>query len=96
VNSEKTDYDLSGTITGYEVSVASVSGNETSVQNRLTITLSIDFKNRQNEKANFVQTFTRFKDFSSSQNIQNIENALITEIAEQLADDIFNKAFVNW
>jgi hypothetical protein len=83
-------------MTDYYVSVASVTGKETSLLNRLTITVSITFKNKLNEKANFVQSFSRFADFSSDQNIQNVEVKLISEISDQLADDIFNKAFVNW
>ena len=96
LNNDKTDYDLSGSITGYDVTVASVSGAETSTKNRLTITVMIEFKNKLNEKLNFNQSFSRFKDFSSSQNIQNVEVSLINDISDQLADDIFNKAFVNW
>ena len=96
VNNDMTDYDVSGAINGYDVTVASVTGKETSLLNRLTITVSITFKNKLNEKANFVQPFSRFADFSSDQNIQNVEVKLISEISDQLADDIFNKAFVNW
>ena len=65
VNNDMTDYDVSGAINGYDVTVASVTGKETSLLNRLTITVSITFKNKLNEKANFVQTFSRFADFSS-------------------------------
>jgi len=96
VNNDMTDYDVSGAIIGYDVTVASVTGKETSLLNRLTITVSITFKNKLNEKANFIQSFSRFADFSSDQNIQNVEVKLISEISDQLADDIFNKAFVNW
>ena len=96
VNSEQTDYDLSGTITQYDISVASVTGNETSAKNRLTVTVSIQFENSKNEKANFTQSFTRFADFNARQNIQSVETQLINTISEHLPDDIFNKAFVNW
>lgn len=96
LNSEKTDYDLSGTITQYDISVASVTGNETSAKNRLTVTVNIQFENRKNDKSNFAQSFTRFADFNASQNIQSVETQLINTISEQLADDVFNKAFVNW
>ena len=96
VNSEKTDYDLSGFISNYDVTVASVSGTETSSKNRLTITVMIEFQNKLNEKANFTQAFSRFADFNSDQNLQNVESKLIADISDQLADDIFNKAFVNW
>ena len=65
-------------------------------KNRLTIAVQITFKNRLNEKADFSQTFTRFSDFSATQMLQSVEAALIEDIGNQLADDIFNKAFVNW
>lgn len=96
INSESTDYDLSGQITNYDVSAAAITGDQTSSKNRLTITVNIDFENRKNEKANFTQSFTRFADFDASQNIQNVETSLINTISDQLADDVFNKAFVNW
>ena len=96
LNSEKTDYDLSGKITNYDVTVASISGNETSAANRLTISVFIEFKNILNEKSNFQQSFSRFADFSSNKNLQSIETQLISEISDQLVDDIFNKSFVNW
>ena len=46
VNNDMTDYDVSGAINGYDVTVASVTGKETSLLNRLTITVSITFKNK--------------------------------------------------
>ncbi len=96
LNSQNVDYEMSGQITQYEISVASITGTETSARNRLTIAVEIEFISKLNTKNNFTQTFTRFADFPSSQNIQTVENQLIASISEQLADDIFNKAFVNW
>jgi hypothetical protein len=54
------------------------------------------FKNKLNPKADFSQTFSRFSDFPASQSLQAVETRLIEDIGTQLADDIFNKAFVNW
>lgn len=90
------DYDITGTITGYEVTVSGVTNTQQATQNRLTITLSIIFKNKLNEKADFTQTFTRFADFPATQTVQAVEASLMETIGNQLADDIFNKAFVNW
>ena len=56
----------------------------------------IKLSNRITEKSSFTQTFTRFSDFDATQILQNVENQLIDDIGTQLADDIFNKAFVNW
>ena len=96
VNTDDADYELSGIITTYEVSVTGATNVQVASKNRLTISLQVTFKNRLNEKANFSQTFTRFSDFNASQILESVQNALIEDIGNQLADDIFNKAFVNW
>ncbi|MCF8449555.1 MAG: hypothetical protein K9G49_06745 [Taibaiella sp.] len=96
VTIDDADYDITGKITTYEVSVTGAQSVQVATKNRLTIALEVTFKNRLNEKADFTQTFTRFSDFSASQLLQSVESALIEDIGNQLADDIFNKAFVNW
>jgi hypothetical protein len=96
ITSEKADYDITGTITGYEVTISGVQNTQQASQNRLTITVEITFKNRLDEKANFIQSFSRFNDFPGNQTLQSVETGLIEDIGDQLANDIFQKAFVNW
>jgi hypothetical protein len=96
VNRDDADYDMTGVITTYEVTVTGAQGVQVATKNRLTISIQVVFKNRINDKASFTQTFTRFADFDASQLLQSVEPALIDDIGSQLADDIFNKAFVNW
>jgi len=96
VDNDKADYDIQGSIETYNVTVASITGTETSAKNRLTIGVKIIFENRQDEEKNFTQTFSRFADFNADRNFQSVESALIEEITDQLKDDIFNRAFVNW
>ncbi len=96
VNKDDADYDMSGDITAYEVTVTGATNVQVASKNRLTMSVKITFKNRLNEKSNFSQTFTRFSDFDASQILDNVKAALIDDIGNQLADDIFNKAFVNW
>ncbi|WP_222164610.1 LptE family protein [Edaphocola aurantiacus] len=92
------DYELSGAITGYNVTISGLGSAERAQasQNRLTITVQIEFKNKLDPKASFKQSFSRFADFGANQQLQSVENKLIEDIGNQLADDIFNKAFVNW
>lgn len=96
VNTDNADYDISGAITAYNVSVSGVQNTQQATQNRLTITIDVTFKNRLDEKANFNQSFSRFADFPAQSSLQSVESGLINDIGAQLADDIFNKAFVNW
>jgi Lipopolysaccharide-assembly len=96
VTKDDADYDITGVITTYAVSVTGVQSVQVASKNRLTISVQVTFKNRLNEKANFTQTFTRFSDFDASQLLESVEPTLINDISTQLSDDIFNKAFVNW
>ena len=73
-----------------------IQGNETAAMNRLTITVRVRFVNKFDENQNFDQTFSRYSDYSSTQNLSSVESGLISEICDALTDDIYNKAFVNW
>lgn len=90
------DLTLEGSISAYNVSPQAIQTNEVAAQNRLSISVNVKFTNLKDEKQNFETTFTRYADFQSSINITSIEDQLITEINEQLVDDIFNKAVINW
>lgn len=93
-----TDGDLlfKGAITGYTyTSDAPVSG-ATSGLNKLTITMQVDFVNTRNDKDKWSESFSRYAQYSSSTNITTVENQLITDIGNQLMDDIFQKALVKW
>jgi hypothetical protein len=90
------DLEFSGSITNYAITPVAVQANETAALNRLTITLSMEFINHQNEKQNWTSTFSRYADYNSSSDITSIQDELIRLISEQLIEDVFNKAVVNW
>ncbi len=96
VNTEDADYDMIVTIIIYNQNISVMQSTTTSSQNRLTITIEVDFKNRVDEKGSFRQSFTRFADFPANQQLIAVEAGLIESIGNEIADDIFNKAFVNW
>jgi hypothetical protein len=91
------DMNFEGSITGYNAApIAIQSGSDLAAQTRLTITVNVKFTNSKNEKQNFESTFSRYADFESSKSLSSEEDRLIKEINEQLVQDIFNKAVVNW
>ncbi len=96
ISNQNGDLFFKGDIIKYDVQPIAIQSNETAGQNRLTISVKIDFLNKQNEELNFNQTFSRYKDYESSQNLSEIEDILIAEITNELVEDIFNKAVVNW
>mgnify|MGYP000909603114 CR=1 FL=1 len=90
------DLSLEGTITQYSVQPVAIQGNETAALNRLTIAVSMKFVNKTDPKQNWESGFTRYQDYSSSLNLVAVQDGLIKEITDQLVQDIFNKAVVNW
>ena len=96
ISNQNGDLFFKGDIIKYDVQPIAIQSNETAGQNRLTISVKIDFLNKQNEELNFNQTFSRYKDYESTQNLSDIEDILIAEITNELVEDIFNKAVVNW
>ena len=96
ISNQNGDLFFKGDIIKYDVQPIAIQSNETAGQNRLTISVKVDFSNKQNEELNFNQTFSRYKDYEGSQNLSDIEDILITDITNELVEDIFNKAVVNW
>ena len=96
VNNNNYEIEINGKIISYDISPISISSNDFANQNRLSISVIIDFKNYINEKENYNQKFTRYVDYKSDQNIEEIESELNDQIIEEICIDIFNKTFVNW
>lgn len=95
-NSDSADYVFTGYVSGYDLSNAAVTNVEQASALRLTITVTIEFKSKLTPKDNFSQAFARFQDFSANESLSQVQDQLITQIDGNIADDIFNRAFVNW
>ena len=93
---EEGDLQFSGAITSYSTSPQAISGDQTAQLNRLTVTVRVSFINTVNESKNFNTSFSRYLDYDSSLNLNDVEGALVEEIVAVLIDDIFNRAVVNW
>ncbi|MEI6434474.1 MAG: LptE family protein [Bacteroidota bacterium] len=87
---------LDGAITQYSVVPVAIQGNETAAMNRLTVVVNVKFTNKTDPKQNWESSFSRYQDYSSSYNLSSVQDGLIREITDQLVQDIFNKAVVNW
>lgn len=90
------DLQFSGGITKYDVSSVAPQAGTTTSNQRLTIAVSVNFENMKEEDKSWKKTFTRFADFSSDQNLIDVQNQLIEQIYTELIDDIFNKSFSDW
>tara|TARA_B100000795_G_C22555635_1_gene344240 strand:- start:46 stop:540 length:495 start_codon:yes stop_codon:yes gene_type:complete len=96
ISENEGDLIFSGFISKYQIRPIAIKANETADKNRLTISVKVTYNNSLDSENNFEQTFSRYRDYDSTQNISDVENTLIEAITNELAEDVFNKAFVNW
>lgn len=91
------DLHFEGSIVEYRTAPMSVQANsDVAAQNRLTISVKVVFTNKKDPEANFDTRFSRYADYDSSKSLEAVEATLVEEIVEQIVDDVFNKAVVNW
>ena len=89
------DIAFEGEITDYKTMPVAITG-QTAAMNRLTITVNVRFSNRIDDTKDFESSFSRYEDYPSNQELTSVQETLTATIVEQLVEDIFNKALVNW
>lgn len=91
------DLEISGAITGYDVSASAITADEVAAQNRLVVSVSITFENRKYPEDNFEnKTFSAYADYDSSNSLDAVESTLCAEIIEKIIEDIFNATVAQW
>jgi len=93
---EDADLNFIGSIENYEIKPISLKANETTSQNRLSITVKVKYINNVSDQYNYETSFTRYSDFDGLSNLNDVEIELVELITDQLVEDIFNKAVINW
>jgi len=95
VNNENADYDISGSITQYDVTTSGISSQQVAT-NRLTVGVTLTLLDRKTGKEPKSITASRSFDFSASLTLPQAEQRLQDEIIRNLTDEIFNKIFSDW
>jgi hypothetical protein len=90
------DASFEGEISDYNSRPLTVAADAQAATNRFTISVHVKFTNAVNPDLSFEQTFSRYKDYNSNQDLSSVEKGLSDEIVDMLVEDIFNQAFVNW
>ncbi len=91
------DLELVCEITGYDVNATAVTADEQAAQNRLTVTVKIDFTNRKYPEDDVNnKTFSAYEDFDATLSLDAVEAGLCETIIEKLVEDIFNATVAQW
>lgn len=92
----KSDLSLTGEITGYSLSPQAVGEDAYATETRLTITVRVKYTDSKNPANNVDQSFSAYRQFSSSLLLTDVQDELCREISDELVDLIFNATLGNW
>ena len=84
-------------MSGYDVKATAVTADEQAAQNRLTVTVKIDFANKkypEDDVSN--KSFSAYEDFDATMSLDAVEATLCETIIEKLVEDIFNATVAQW
>ncbi len=95
-NEDEADVILTARIDRYTNAPTSVSGQERAEFNRVTLTVSVRYYNRVEDKEVFQRSFNSFDDYDPIQGGLEQEEEAARNALENIADDIFTAATSNW
>jgi len=90
------DMEISGEVTGYDVTAAAVTADEVAARNKLTVTVKITFTDKKHPDEDFDKSFTAYSEYDSTNTLDAVESSLCSEIIEKLVEDIFNASVAQW
>lgn len=90
------DLEISGEITGYQISPQAVTEDAYASKTRLTIQVHVKYIDNKQEGKDIDQTFSAYRDFDASEMLTDVQDQLCQEISKELVELIFNATLGNW
>ncbi len=90
------DLVMEGEITGYNLTPQAVTEDAYASKTRLTITVRVRYTDNKQDSKNVDQSFSAYRDFDSSEMLNDVQDQLIEEITKELVDLIFNATLGDW
>lgn len=90
------DLKIEGEITKYEQRNKSVSSEGYSAQTELSMTVNVRYTNTKNHVEDFERQFTAQSTYETTQSLNSVQEELVTQMVEDICDQIFNATVANW
>jgi hypothetical protein len=94
--SNNADLTIEGEITGFDIAGQAVKEDAYASQTRLTISVKLRYINNKEAGKDIEQTFSSFKEFSSTTSLESVQEELSRQICDELVDMIYNATVANW
>lgn len=90
------DLQLSGEITGFDQFNKGISSDGHSSQVQLKMTVNVRFVNNANHNEDFEKTFSATTEYDATQQLNAVQEELVTQMAKDITEQIFNATVANW
>lgn len=90
------DLKIEGEITQYTQQNKSVSAEGHSAQTELAMTVNVRFTNNTNHAEDFERQFTARSSYETTQSLNSVQEELVTQMCEEITEQIFNATVANW
>lgn len=91
------DLEITGEIVGYDVRASAIAAGDVAAQNRLTVSVKVNFTNRKYPEDDFEnKNFSNYADYDSNNSLDAVESTLCAEIIDKIVEDIFNATVAQW
>jgi len=90
------DLQVEGEITGYSLTPLSIGSDSYAAETRLTMTVRVRFTNNTNAEEDFERSFSANRTFPSTSTLEEVQDQLVTEMIEEIVDNIYNATVANW
>lgn len=87
---------LSGEIRSYEQVNKSISSDGYSSMMQLKMTVNVKFENAKNHAEDFERQFSASREFDATQQLNDVQEELVTQIIDEIVEQVFNATVANW
>lgn len=90
------DMVITGEITSYQQRNKAVSSEGYAAQTELILTVNVRFTNNADHSQDFERQFSSTKSYETTQSLNSVQEELVTQMVNDITDQIFNATVANW
>lgn len=90
------DLQLAGEITNYDAYNKGVGSDGYSTMAELKMTVNVRFVNNTNHTEDFEQQFSASREYNSTQQLSAVQEDLVSQMIDEIVEQIFNATVANW
>ncbi len=90
------DLELAGEITNYDAYNKGIGSDGYSTMAELRMTVNVRFVNNTNHAEDFEQQFSASREYNASQQLSAVQEELVSQMIDEIVEQIFNATVANW